>query len=120
MPAAGRAFAEALARKDFEQISALLDPAVDFRGLTPNRAWEASGASAVVDDVLRLWFEPSDHLERLVEVTTDAVADRVRVAYRLEGHNADGPFVVEQQVYYTTRDGRIAWMRALCSGFRPR
>jgi hypothetical protein len=28
--------------------------------------------------------------------------------------------VVEQQVYYTSRDGRINWMRVLCTGFRPR
>jgi hypothetical protein len=27
--------------------------------------------------------------------------------------------VVEQQAYYSTTDGRISWMRVLCSGFRP-
>jgi hypothetical protein len=27
--------------------------------------------------------------------------------------------VVEQQAYYATEGGRIAWMRVLCSGFRP-
>jgi len=32
----------------------------------------------------------------------------------------DGPFIVEQQAYYTERDRRITWMRVLCSGFRPR
>jgi len=26
--------------------------------------------------------------------------------------------VVEQQAYFTERDGRIDWMRVLCSGFR--
>jgi hypothetical protein len=31
-----------------------------------------------------------------------------------------GPFVVEQQAYYTDRSGQITWMRVLCSGFRPR
>ena len=36
------------------------------------------------------------------------------------GHNPDGPFVVEQQAYYEERDGRIGWMRVICSGFRPR
>jgi hypothetical protein len=28
-------------------------------------------------------------------------------------------FVVEQQAYTTEKDGRINWMRVLCSGFRP-
>jgi hypothetical protein len=116
----GREFAESLAGKDFDQLRSLLHPEVDFRALTPRRGWEASGAAEVVDDVLRVWFEDSDHLERLVSVETDSVGDRERIAYRLEGHNPDGSFVVEQQAYYTERDGRIDWMRVLCSGFRPR
>ena len=91
-----------------------------FRGLTPGRTWEASDARSVVDNVLKSWFEPSDELERLVSTQTDAFADRARVGYRLEGHNPDGPFVVEQQAYYEERDGRIGWMRVVCSGFRPR
>jgi SnoaL-like protein len=119
-PTLGQEFAEALANKDFARVSSVLHPEVDFRALTPGRAWEASGASAVVDDVLRRWFEDSDQLERLVSVETDVVADRERVAYRLEGHNPDGRFVVEQQAYYSNRDGQIGWMRVLCSGFRPR
>jgi class 3 adenylate cyclase len=52
-------------------------------------------------------------------VETDSFADRVRVAYRLRGHNPDGRFVVEQQAYYALEDDRIVWMRVLCSGFRP-
>lgn len=116
--ALGRSFAEALGRKDFAAIGGLLDPEIDFRGLTPGRAWEASGASAV-DEVLRHWFEESDQLDEILEVKTDAFADRNRVAYSFRGRNPDfGPFVVEQQAYYMERDGRINWMRVLCSGFR--
>jgi hypothetical protein len=116
----GLAFAEALSRKAFDQVAALLHPEIDFRALTPGRSWEASGARAVVQDVLRVWFEESDELERLVGTETGSVADRERVAYRLEGRNPDGAFIVEQQAYYSARDGHIAWMRVLCSGFRPR
>jgi hypothetical protein len=116
----GRAFAEALARKDFDQVMGLLHPEIDFRGLTPGRSWEASGAPAVVEDVLHQWFEDSDELEQLISIETDSFADRERVAYRFHGRNPDGPFVVEQQAYYSERDGRIDWMRVLCSGFRAR
>ena len=115
----GEAFAQALSRKDFDEVTRLLHPQVDFRGLTPGRMWEASDARSVVEDVLMSWFEPSDELERLVSIETDAFADRSRVGYRFEGHNPDGPFVVEQQAYYEERDGRIGWMRVVCSGFRP-
>ncbi len=116
----GEEFAQALSRKDFDGVTRLLHPQVDFRGLTPGRTWEASDASSVVENVLKSWFEPSDELERLVSTQTDAFADRERIGYRLEGHNPDGPFVVEQQAYYEERDGRIGWMRVVCSGFRPR
>jgi hypothetical protein len=117
--ALGREFAQALGRKDFEAVSALLDPEIDFRGLTPGHTWEASDASTVVEAILRLWFEDSDELEEIVSIDSGSVADRGRVAYRFRGRNDDGPFVVEQQVYYTEKDGRIDWMRVLCSGFRP-
>ena len=116
----GRKFAEALGRKDFEGVMAQLDPAIDFRGLTPGRAWEASDARGVIDDILRQWFEDTDDLEEILSIETDSFADRERVAYRFRGRNADGSFVVEQQAYYTNKDGRISWMRVLCSGFRPR
>jgi hypothetical protein len=58
-------------------------------------------------------------LEEIVSIASDSFADRQRVAYRFRGRNANGPFVVEQQAYYTERDGRIHYMRVLCSGFRP-
>jgi hypothetical protein len=115
----GERFAEALAAKDFERAGGLLDPEVDFRALTPSRAWEASGADQVVSDILPLWLEESDHVDGLLEVESGRVADRERVAYLFRVHNDDGDFLVEQQAYYDERDGRIAWMRILCSGFRP-
>ncbi len=115
----GVSFAGALARKDFDQVLMLLHPQVDFRALTPGRTWQASDARSVVGEVLSVWFEPTDELERLVSTETDSFADRERIGYRFEGRNADGPFVVEQQAYYTAVDGRIGWMRVLCSGFRP-
>jgi hypothetical protein len=115
----GAAFAQALGRKDFETVLGLLDAMIDFRGLTPGRAWEASDSRAVIDNVLRQWFEDSDTLVEIDSIQTSAFADRQHVAYRFRGQNQDGGFVVEQQAYYTERDGRINWMRVLCSGFRP-
>ena len=38
----GQLFAEALAKKDAPGLLDVLDPDVDFRGLTPSRFWEAS------------------------------------------------------------------------------
>jgi hypothetical protein len=115
----GAAFADALAVKDFDRIRGLLHPEIDFRGLTPRRDWEASDPEALIGSVLRQWFEDSDVIEELVQVETDSVADRERVAYRFRVRNPEGVFLVEQQVYIAERDGQIGWMRSLCSGFRP-
>jgi hypothetical protein len=115
----GADFARALAAKDFERISDLIHPEVDFRGLTPSRAWEASDRDAVITGVLRQWIEDDDDVEALESVETDSFADRERVGYRFRVRNPDGLFLVEQQAYLAERDGRIGWMRVVCSGFRP-
>ena len=115
----GESFARALGAKDFDRVGRLLHERVDFRGLTPGRSWEAQGAAQVVGEVLTRWFEQDDEIEQVQEVQTGAFADRARVGYRFAGRNGDGPFVVEQQAYYAERDGRIGWMRIVCSGFRP-
>jgi hypothetical protein len=115
----GSSFAAALARKDFDRIRGLLHPEVDFRGLTPRRFWEAEEPEGVVSGALRQWFEDSDEILELLHVETDAFADRERVGYRFLVRNPEGLFEVEQQAYIGERDGRIGWMRVLCSGFRP-
>jgi hypothetical protein len=115
----GAAFASALAAKEFGRLRDLMHPEIDFRGMTPSRFWEAGDPDAVISGVLRQWFEESDEIEALERLETGAVADRERVGYRFSVRNPDGHFLVEQQAYLSERDGRIVWMRVLCSGFRP-
>jgi hypothetical protein len=115
----GTRFVDALASRDRDGLEAVLHPQVDFRGLTPNRNWQAADAAAVLEIVLGSWFEASDEVDEVVLVQSDAFADREQLRFRFSGHNADGPFVVEQQAYLAERDGRIGWMRVVCSGFRP-
>jgi len=115
----GRAFAHALAKKDFAAISDLLHPQIDFRGLTPGRNWEAGNPDDVIQGILRQWFEDSDEVEELIALDTDSFADLERVGYRFRVRNPDGLYAVEQQAYVQERDGKIGWMRVLCSGFRP-
>jgi hypothetical protein len=115
----GRRFVEALAARDRDRLAAVLHPQVDFRGMTPNRVWEAEDPAAVLDIVLGNWFTPADRLDEVVLVQSDAFADREQLRFRFKGNNADGQFVVEQQAYLSERDERIGWMRVVCSGFRP-
>ena len=115
----GAGFARALAVKDFERIRDLLHPEIDFRGITPSRAWEATDAEGVLRGVLPQWFDASNEILSLESLETGAFADCERVGYRFSVRNPDGRFLVEQQAYLRPRDGRIGWMRVLCSGFRP-
>lgn len=115
----GADFAAALAAKDYARLNDLMHPEIDFRALTPNRFWEAGDSQAVIAQVLRDWFAEKDEIDALEHVESDAVADCDRVGYRFRVHNPDGRFLVEQQAYLTERDGRIGWMRVVCSGYRP-
>ena len=115
----GTDFARALAAKDAVAIRELIHPEIDFRALTPNRTWEASDRDELISILLESWFEADDEIEALESVETDTVADRERVGYRFSVTNPDGRHLVEQQAYLEDRDGKIAWMRVVCSGFRP-
>jgi len=111
-------FARAVAAKDHDQVRALLHPELDFRAMTPKRIWEAADPDGVVD-ALSIWFDDGDHIEALDALEHDAFADRERVGYRLRVRNQDGEHLVEQQAYLSEREGRIGWLRIMCSGYRP-
>jgi hypothetical protein len=115
----GADFAHAFADKDAARIRELLHPEVDFRGLTPRRFWEAGNPEGVLEILFGNWLEEDDRVEGIEEIESGTVADRERVGYRFSVTNPDGRFLVEQQAYLSTRDGRIDWMRVVCSGFRP-
>jgi hypothetical protein len=115
----GTDFARALAAKDSARLLELMHPEIDFRGLTPNRNWEANDRDTVLSVLLDQWFEEKDEIEALEELDSDAFADRQRVGYRFSVTNPDGRHLVEQQAYLAARDGQIEWMRVVCSGFRP-
>jgi hypothetical protein len=114
----GATFAKAMADKDHPALRALLHEEVDFRAMTPQRIWEASGPDDVVA-AAGTWFDPDDRIEAVEAVETGQFADRERVGYRFRVRNADGLHEVEQQAYLSERDGRIGWLRVMCSGYRP-
>jgi hypothetical protein len=115
----GTDFARALAAKDSSRLLDLMHPEIEFRALTPSRSWEADDRDEVLAVLLSRWFENEDVIESLDRLESDTVADRQRVGYRFSVSCPDGRYVVEQQAYLSPRDGRIGWMRVVCSGYRP-
>ena len=116
----GERFARAIAAKDAPALLRLLDPQIDFRAMTPGRMWEADSPAQLVDEViLGKWFEPSDRIDAIEAIENGEVADRESVRYRFRVTNNDGAFLVEQQAYLGVADDRIAFLRVMCSGYRP-
>lgn len=116
----GEQWAAAYAAKDRDALAGLLADEVDFRGMTPGRHWQARTPVEVVDEiVLRYWLEPSEAAELVSVATGGQVGDREHVAYRFRIRNPDGTFIAEQQAYYVVTDGRIDWLRIMCSGASP-
>jgi len=117
---AGEAFARAVAAKDQAALCAVLSDTIDFQALTPGRVFRAeSGAEAAVEVILGTWFARAQ-MDELCAVTTGQVAGREHVAYRVRVHAGVDEYLIEQQAYYDTADdGRICWMRVLCSGYQP-
>lgn len=115
----GERFARSLAAKDLDGVASLLTGDVEFRALTPRRNWAADDPTAVVE-ILGTWFGPDDRIVSLDKIERDAFADRERVGYRLTVENPEGSFQLEQQAYLATDGERIAWLRVLCSGYRPK
>jgi hypothetical protein len=113
-------FTMALAARDAGALRSLFGREVDFQALSPSRVWEARAPDALIHDViLGAWFEADDAIERVELVEASHIGSRMRLGYRLQVSNASGCFAVEQQAFLDLTDGKITWLRVLCSGFIP-
>lgn len=119
VPGAATELADAIVNLDFERARGLLDPEIDFRGMTPNRVWEADGPDEV-EMAMRKWLQNPEREVESVEVTSsEVVEDTARVGWRVRGQRTEGPFSFEQQAYVRENEGRIVWLRVMCTGPRP-
>jgi hypothetical protein len=113
------AFVDAIVAQDLARAAALLHPEVDFRAMTPNRVWEARDPAGV-EEILRAWLaDPDEEVHGMEATEPSPIVDRIRVGWLVRISDADGLHVFEQQAYVRERDGRIDWMRVICSGWLP-
>lgn len=111
-------FARAFGARDRERIRELVDPELDFKALTPQRFWEAADVDGLLEILFDIWIRESDEIRGIEKLERDLFADRECVGYRFRVANEKGEYLVEQQAFVTERDGQIAWMRLVCSGWR--
>ena len=115
--AIGTRLVEAIAARDRESLAACFAADADFRALIPPGLRERTGAGDA-SEIVMSWFADATELE-LVRSHVETVGDRLHVAYNFRGVEEGEPFVVEQQLYCETSDGKIVSASLLCSGFRP-
>jgi SnoaL-like domain len=113
--ALGERFLAALGKQDWAELQSFFTEDAKFRALVPPALREAEGAAA--SEYFRRWFGVADRLV-LLDSDIRRIQDRLAIRYRFRSHE-DRWYVVEQQIYCDVRDGRIARMDLLCSGFRP-
>jgi len=113
------ALTDAIVARDVSRAVALLHPEINFRAMTPNKIWEAS-SPAEVEAVFRTWLEdPDEELESIEATQPVALLSTVRTGWLVHISDSRGPHLFEQQAYVRERDGQIAWMRVICSGWIP-
>jgi hypothetical protein len=109
---------KAVAAQDELALRACFAAEVQFRAITPPGVRERTGAAETAS-LISAWFADSTELD-LIDTHTDEVGDRLYISYRFEGVEEGEPYVVEQQLYGTVQEGKIAQADLLCSGFRAR
>ena len=107
-----------IAAQDAAAIADCFADDAQFRALIPPGLRERSGAGETAELIAK-WFGDSTELT-LVDSHADDVGDRLHVSYRFAGVEEGEAYVVEQHLYCTLENGKIAKADLLCSGFRPR
>jgi len=111
---------EALAARNFAQMSECFEPAATMRALLPRGPAEFQGAAQIVE-AFGHWFGGAKGFE-VLDGTVGEVGSRLHVAWRLRVHPTpagdDRWHVIEQQAYVRAGE-RIDLLDLLCSGFMP-
>ncbi len=108
-------FITAIARRDWDELAACLDAAVELRALTPSGLRSADGRAPAAS-FLQDWFGEPDQLARLSS-DVRLIEDRLHVSYRFRAHK-DRWYLIEQHAYCSVERGKITQIDLLCSGFR--
>ena len=114
----GARLVQAIAAQDEAAIAECFCRDARFRALTPSGVKERAGADETAA-LIAAWFGDSTVID-LVDTRTDEVGGRLQLTYRFEGVEEGQPYVVQQELFCTLDDGKIAAADLLCSGFLPR
>jgi hypothetical protein len=110
------AVAAAVAGRDSAWLAAAVTDTVRLRALLPGGPIEEHGRDAVVARIAG-WLAGMDTVA-LVESAGEPVADRLLIHYRLDLAQHGNRWACTQTSICKVKDGRLATIDLLCSGFR--
>jgi TusA-related sulfurtransferase len=113
----GHAFLDALVRRDFEALEAMLDPAVHFHALVPGEAITAANAKEAAS-CFRRWFGDKTDIE-ILDHKVETLADRLQIEFRARVMKVGTPHLVSQSLSGDVEHGKFATLNLRCAGFRP-
>ena len=113
----GEAWIQAVTRGTLAEIGTFCLPEVHCRLMTPSRFFSFDAAADLVAKLTQWFGECSNFTVEHSRI--ELVGERLGIFYRFLLREQGKWFVVEQQLYCTLDDGRIARLDLLCSGFQP-
>ncbi len=114
----GEALVRALAARDFSGAAALFREDATLQAIPPSGYRERRGREEI-EAQLRHWLEYCNATE-LAWSLVEPVGDRLHVAYRFLAVKDGEPRQFEQHGFCELAGDRIASIRLVCSGCRPR
>jgi TusA-related sulfurtransferase len=108
---------DALARRDYPAIADCFSADAAFRALVPRGLREATGAEPSAG-WFQTWFGSAEWFQ-VLETQTEAMADRLHLAWRLRLEQGGQARLLSQHAFATIEDDRITRFDLVCSGFRP-
>lgn len=113
----GEAWIKMVTEKDFERLSEICQPDVHSQMLTPHHVYTYENVRELTRKVEQ-WFSKCDPIQK-EQSRVMMVGEKLAIFYRLSVAEDEEPYMLEQQLYCTPRDGQIAQLSLLCSGFQP-
>lgn len=113
----GEEWIQSIIDRKIERLEQFCSPTISFQFLTPKRFVTLDTAADLVAR-FHQWFGKCTNFQVQAR-RIDAVGERLGIFYRFLLLEDGIWYNIEQQLYCTIRDGYIAQLHLLCSGFQP-